>query len=216
MTGAAAGVYLSGFRDVSRRIVPVSGAVLLIISLVLVLPELIVSFGWAAGPVLMFAGVAAIWFIDRFVYPVCPACSATHDHNRCSTRLHGFATPLIVAALLHSVFDGWVMVAGDARESIGSALAAGVLLHKIPESFAYGVILRAALRSRQLALLWALVAQAATVVGAVLSLSLAATLGSAWIGVLLALGGGMFLYLGFHAVHGEWKRRSAAKPVQIS
>ena len=34
-----------------------------------------------------------------------------------------------------------------------------------------------------------------------------ATYGAA--AVLLALGGGTFLYLGFHAVHGEWKRRRA-------
>jgi zinc transporter ZupT len=216
MAGAVAGVYMSSVPDVSRRIVPISGAVLLVISLLLVLPELVERFGLSTGSALMLAGVAAIWATDRFIHPVCPACSHTHDHDACSTRLHGFATPLIIAALLHSVFDGWVMVAGDPRDGIGGALAAGVLVHKIPESFAYGVILRAAMRSRQLALGWALGAQAATIVGALLALSLAPVLGSTWISVLLALGGGMFLYLGFHAVHGEWKRRSAAKPVQIS
>lgn len=207
MAGAVAGVFTSGVPDVSRRVVPLSGAVLLLISLLLVLPELVESFGWQTGPALMLAGVAAIWAIDRFVYPVCPACSHNHDHDACSTRLHGFATPLIVAALLHSLFDGWVLVAGHEREAVGGAIAAGVLIHKIPESFAYGVILRAASRSRGTALAWALGAQAATPIGAVLAALLAPALGSAWIGVLLALGGGMFVYLGFHAVHGEWKRR---------
>jgi zinc transporter ZupT len=77
------------------------------------------------------------------------------------------------------------------------------------------VILRAALRSPQEAMFWALAAQGATVLGALLAVWFAPALGSALVGALLALGGGTFLYLGFHAVHGEWKRRSAAKPVQI-
>ena len=217
MAGAATGVYMSGIPDVSRRIVPVSGAVLLLISLLLVLPELVASFGSGLGSAVMLAGVLIVWAIDRFVYPVCPTCSHTHDHDACSTRLHGFAAPLIVAALLHSIFDGWALAVGYEREVAGvrGVMAAGILLHKLPESLAYGVILRAALKSRQPALFWALAAQAATVVGAVLALSLAGMLGSAWVGALLALGGGTFLYLGFHAVHGEWKRRTAAKPVQI-
>ena len=52
----------------------------------------------------------------------------------------------MIAALLHSVFDGWSIVAGDE----GGVLSTGVLLHKLPESLASGVILRAALRSMNL------------------------------------------------------------------
>jgi zinc transporter ZupT len=208
MSAAAAGVYMSSISDVSRRVIPLSGAVLLLLSLLLVLPELVETFGWPVGPALMLAGVAAIWAIDRFVHPVCPACSHTHDHDACATRLHGFGTPLIIAATLHSVFDGWILIAGQAGSADSvSPLAAGVLLHKIPESLAYGVILRAAVRSRAVALGWAFGAQLGTVAGALLALWFAPVLGSTWIGVLLALGGGMFIYLGFHAVHGEWKRR---------
>ena len=216
MAGAAAGVWMSGIPEISRRIVPVSGAVLLLLSLAWVMPELGEMIGWPLGPALMLAGCAGIFLIDRFVYPVCPACSHTHDHDSCSTRLHGFATPLIFAALIHSIFDGWALAAGHTGEFPGvrSAIAAGVLIHKVPESIAYGVILRAALRHRGMAMLWALVAQAATLLGAVLAVAMAARIGSAWIAVLLALGGGTFLYLGFHAVHGEWKRRVVARAVR--
>lgn len=214
MAGAAAGVYVSSVPDIARRIVPLSGAVLLVISLFFVLPELVESFGPVAGFGLMTAGAMIVWAIDRFVYPVCPACSHTHDHDSCSTRLHGFATPLIIAAVLHSTFDGWALALGEnGTAGLRGAIAAGVLLHKLPESLAYGVILRAALRSRGQAMFWALIAQAATVAGAVLALTLAPKLGSRWIGAMLALGGGTFLYLGFHAVHAEWKRRTAERPV---
>jgi zinc transporter ZupT len=206
---------MSGVPEVSRRIVPVSGAVLLLLSLFWILPELGASFGWSLGPGLMVIGFACLFLIDRFVYPVCPACSHTHDHDACSTRLHGFGTPLITAALIHSIFDGWALAVGLGGDTptIRSAITAGVLIHKLPESIAYGVILRAALRRRSMALVWALIAQGATLVGAVLALAMAPRLGTTWLAALLALGGGTFLYLGFHAVHGEWKRRVVARAV---
>jgi zinc transporter ZupT len=215
MAGAAAGVWLSSVPEVSRRVVPLGGIVLLLLSLLWVMPELAGTFGWELGPTLMLAGFGLVWAIDRFLYPVCPACAHTHDHDACSTRLHGFAMPLIAAALIHSLFDGWTLAAGQ-ELSGGAALTAGVIIHKIPESIAYGVILKAALRSRSQALGWALGAQAATVAGALLAIVVAPVIGSRWMGMLLAIGGGTFLYLGFHAVHGEWKRRTAERAVRVS
>jgi zinc transporter ZupT len=210
MCGAAAGVWISGFPKIARQIVPLGGFVLLLLSVFWILPELGANFGWSFGPALMLAGFSAVWFIDRYVHPVCPACAHTHDHDTCTTRLHGFAGPLITATMIHSVFDGWMLAAdGDGRiAAVKGALVAGVLLHKLPESLAYGVILRAALRSRRYAMMWALLAQAATLIGAVLALAIAPLIGDVWIGLLLAVGGGTFLYLGAHAVHGEWKRRA--------
>jgi zinc transporter ZupT len=211
MAGAAAGVSLTNLPNVARRIVPISGAVLLLLSLIGVLPELVELYGSPTGPLAMLAGISVVWFIDRFVHPVCPTCSHTHDHDHCLTRLHGFATPLIVAAILHSLFDGWALVADHA----GGALTAGILIHKLPESIACGVILRAAVPSRRLAMGWALGVQAATAAGGFSALSASRYVGSAWTGLLLALGGGTFVYLGFHAVHGEWKRRTAERAVRI-
>jgi zinc transporter ZupT len=208
--GSIAGVWITGVREVSRKVVPFSGAVLLVLSLFWVMPELGEMFGWPTGPALMLFGFAVLWIIDRFVHPVCPACSHTHDHDSCSTRLHGFAPPLIAAAVIHTLFDGWTMAA-----SHGEVFAAGVLIHKIPESIAYGVILQSALRSRKQALTWAILVQSFTLAGAWLERVLAPVIGWWWIGVLLAFGGGTFLYLGFHAVHGEWKRRTAQRPVRI-
>src|SRR4051794_28501085 len=99
MCGAAAGVWVSGFPKLARQSVPLGGLVLLLLSLFWVMPELGHSFGWLLGPALMFAGFGGLWFIDRYVHPVCPACAHTHDHDSCATRLHGFAGPLITAAM---------------------------------------------------------------------------------------------------------------------
>jgi zinc transporter ZupT len=122
-----------------------------------------------------------------------------------------------VASLLHSIFDGWVLAAGGGsmNAEAGSALSLGVMIHKIPEAFAFGVILRAAISTKSSAMRWGILTQTATFAGAMLEILAAPYLGGHAIAVLLAVGGGMFLYLGGHAVHGEWKRRTAGE-VRIS
>jgi zinc transporter ZupT len=201
------GVVISGVPEISRKVVPFSGVMLLLVSFLWILPELAEDFGWLAGLALMLVGFVLLWGVDKNVYPVCPSCSHTHDHDSCVTRLHGFAGPLIAATMVHSLFDGWALAA--AHEAGRQGIWAGVLVHKIPECLAFGIILRAAMRSRRNALIAATTVQAATLLGAALESVLAPHIGPFWIHVLLAVAGGTFLYLGFHAVHAEWKRRTA-------
>jgi zinc transporter ZupT len=213
VASAAAGVSIIGIADVARRVVPFSGAVLILISLFWVLPELASIFGWPGGAALLLCGSAVIYIIDRHIYPVCPACSHTHHHDDCTTRLHGFAGPLITAAFIHSMFDGWAVMAGMSGEGelLARAVAIGVAVHRLAEGLAFGVILRAAMKLRAKAYLFAAVTQSAMLLGGLLETTTGEHLGNYWIAALLALGGGMFLYLGFHAVHGDWKRRAAAQ-----
>jgi zinc transporter ZupT len=206
---AAAGVLLNSFRDMARRILPASGLLLMAVALLLVLPELVNAFGWAKGTWLFAGALALVWAVDRFVYPVCPSCAHSHNHDGCSTRLHGFAPPLVIAMLVHNAFDGWMLSLGQGSADPGHALSLGVIAHKIPECFAFGSILAAALRSRRTALSWAVLTQAGTLGGVVLHAAFAGRLSPSWIAALLALGGSVFFYLGFHAVHSEWKRRTA-------
>jgi len=88
-----------------------------------------------------------------------------------------------------------------------------VVLHKIPEGIALGAILRAAVASARGALAWCLLAEGVTLAGGAAGLELAPILGQAWLSYPLAIAGGFFFYLGFHAVHGEWKRRGAIPAV---
>ncbi|MEO8128821.1 MAG: ZIP family metal transporter [Bryobacteraceae bacterium] len=203
------GVWLTSIPDIARRVIPLSGAILVAVSLFWVLPELILEFGFFTGAGLMILGFAVLLIIDRYIYAVCPACSHTHDHDSCRTPLHGFAGPLIAAALLHSFFDGWILAAGNEQGAgpLGPAILLGVALHKLPEGLAFGVIVRAALKSRSRAFLCAGLVQGIMLAGGVSEHAAAPYLGNRWVAVLLAFGGGTFLYLGYHAVHAEWKRR---------
>lgn len=205
---AAAGVALTSLHRLARQMVPFGGGVLIGVGLFWVLPEIASVLSWPAAVTWIAAGVFLIWLLDRFVYPVCPTCSEPHDHDHCAADLHGFAPPLLVAIALHAALDGWsVAAAGGAGSHLSTAFVLAIAIHKIPEGIALGVIARAALHSRWQALGWCALAESATLIGAWLETFLAPHVGAQSLHALLALAGGSFLYLGGHAIHGEWRRR---------
>ncbi len=172
------------------------------------------TLGWSGAFLWLGGGCLLLGLVDRYVYPVCPACSPAHDHDHCSTSLHGFATPLLMASAVHAALDGWNLAAAQDEPSLGLGFFGAIAAHKIPEGLALGVIARAALRSRGSAMLWCGLAQACTLFGAMTEGVLAPYLGPQALHALLALAGGSFLYLGWHAVHGEF-RRSGASPALV-
>lgn len=209
LAGVAVGVYLTGVAKWSSRAVPFSGGVLVGVALFFVMPEMASLFSWPLALAWAAAGFLALWAVDRYVYSVCPTCSHNHDHDHCATRLHGFAGPLLTAAALHSVLDGWTLAASRETHTLGTALLFGIAIHKLPEGIALGVIVRAATQSRVSALVGCSLAEAATLAGAALEIALYPYVGLTWIYGLLALAAGSFLYLGYHAIHAEYRRRGA-------
>lgn len=213
---AAAGV-LTRAGALHRRLIPFSGGVLLGIAGFWVAPELSESFGALAGLALLSGSMLLVWLVDRFVYPLCPSCSPAHDHDHCHTPLHGFAPPLIAAAALHSFFDGWGLALAQqmGRDGIAAGLLTGIAVHKLPEGFSLGVILRAALPSKSRALTWAFLAELPMLLGGWAIAITGPYLQTRWMMAFLALAGASFLYLGYHAIHGDWRRngtRSALLP----
>ena len=207
--GAVFGLSLTGRRGNTRRVVSFSGGLLLGVAVFGLLPELVEEIGWAASGALFVAGYLLLMGVDRNIYPVCPSCSPDHDHGACATVLHGFAAPLIVATALHAFLDGWSIATSQASGTAGLRLAlpSALALHKIPEGIALGAMLRASMRSRLWAFGWCLSTESMTVFGAGAGLAMAPHLGALRLHYPLAVAGGCFLYLGFHAVHGEWRRR---------
>src|SRR5579871_5587720 len=107
--GAAGGAYLPVSHGRARVLVPVSGAILLAVSLFSILPETAGESGWLRAAVLFGCGYAILFVIDRYVHPVCPSCSHNHDHGHCEVELHGFSVPLVIATAIHAFIDGWGM-----------------------------------------------------------------------------------------------------------
>jgi zinc transporter ZupT len=211
LLGAAIGVCLRGAGHSTRVMVPFAGGLLLGISVFGLLPELVAEIGWARGLVLFATGYLLLLGVNHYIFPVCPSCAHDHDHDVCRAALHGFAAPLVAAAVVHSLLDGWSIVTAQwaGPPGVRLSLPVAVVLHKIPEGIALGAILRAAVVSRAAAFAWCLLAEGATLIGGAAGLELAPRLGQAWLSYPLAIAGGFFFYLGFHAVHGDWKRRGA-------
>jgi len=207
---AACGVWMTSVGALSRRLVPFGGGVLVGVAVFWVLPEMAEYLHWSGALAWIGAGFAILWIVDKYIYQVCPACSHSHTHEHCATRLHGFALPLLAAAALHSTFDGWSIAMSQGPAAIGSAFTWGIAVHKIPEGIALGVIARAALASRAAAIAWCGAAQGATLTGAALESVFASHLQVHTLHALLALAGGVFFYLGGHAVHGELQRSGPA------
>jgi len=212
VAGAALGVWLTGLRERARLVVPLSAGVLLGVALFGLLPELAEQTGWLASGALFVAGYGLLIAINRYAYPVCPTCAHNHDHDACSTELHGFAGPLIAAAAVHSLLDGWSVATVQSAAPLGLRVAVplAVALHKLPEGMALGGILRAAVPGRGTAMFWCVVAEGSTLAGGVAGLLAASHLGTRWTMYPLGLTAGWLAYLGYHAVHEEWKRRGPA------
>ncbi|HMC58687.1 MAG TPA: ZIP family metal transporter [Candidatus Solibacter sp.] len=212
LAGAALGLWLTGLRRRARAVVPFSAGVLMGVALFGLLPELAVELSWPVSLLLFAAGYGLLLGVNRFVYQVCPTCAHDHDHNACSQELHGFAGPLIAAAAIHSFLDGWSIATVQRVVPLGLRVAVplAIALHKAPEGIALGGILRAAVKRRATALGWATLAEGATLAGGALGLALAPRLGTGWITYPLGIAAGWIFYLGYHAVHEEWKRNGAA------
>ncbi len=212
VAGVLAGVSLSAIHSISRALVAFSGGVLVGVATFWVLPELAGYFGWPGAVLWVVGGFAALGIVDKKIYPVCPSCSHTHDHDACSTRLHGFAGPILTAAAFHSFLDGWILAASTAESTawLASGVLLGIAAHKLPEGLALGVIVRASVRYNRSAIWTSIGVEALTVAGAAAALLLAPRLGTVWAHALLALAAGSFLYLGYHAVHSEYRRGGMA------
>ncbi len=180
------------------------------VALFWLVPEIAAELSWPGALAWTLGGAAGLALIDRFVYPVCPACSHSHQHDICETRLHGFAVPLLAAAAVHSVLDGWIAASAPKAVAIAPALLLAVGFHKAPEGLALGVIARASLASPVAAFAWGAASQAGVLAGAAMQAVAAPRLPEVCWYPLLALAAGSFLYLGGHAVHGELRRSGPA------
>ncbi len=200
-------LWLERLPQATRVAIPLSGGLLLGVSLFGLLPELARDIGWLRSVPVFAAGYFLLFLLDRYLFSVCPSCSHGHNHSDCPGALPGFTLPLVLAAAAHAFLDGWGLAGArhGSTAAVEVAFPVAVMLHKMPEGMALGAILLASTKSRSAAFGWTLLAESATLAGGFASLQLAASLGSQWTNYPLAVAGGCFLYLGSHAIHGRWK-----------
>lgn len=174
---AAGSVWFSSGTQV-RRLLPWSAGLLLGVSVFWILPEIAQDRGWlvALGGVLPL--VLLLAWIDRYAYPICPFCLGNLDSpqtghpHRFARRAVRIGWPLLVVGCIHVFLDGWAI--GLPRTSAASAatmaLSYGVMVHKLPESVALGIVAARLTRNRGQALAIVGLIQISMLAGSVFSL----------------------------------------------
>jgi zinc transporter ZupT len=131
-----------------RRVLPWTAGVLLGVSVFWILPEIAEDRGWAVTLALVVPFVLVLALIDRYAYPICPFCLENlHAQQTCHShpfarRVVAIGWPLLIVGCIHCFLDGWAigLARAGATTSATNALSYGVIVHKLPESAAIGIV----------------------------------------------------------------------------
>lgn len=159
--------------------------VMLTISFVNLIPEAGRLYGDAW--LLVFIGFLALYVLQHIVmFHPC------HD-DACTPHLGVFS---VVGLSLHSILDGIVIAIGfEAGSPLGYLTTLAVLLHKIPDGITITGILLHAKVSRARTLAVSAAVALCTPLGAALAFNRLQDIPHSYLGILLALVGGSFIYL---------------------
>lgn len=199
IAGVLAGVILGQSRWVSSQLAAAGGGLLFGIALFWLLPEIAETSGWRVGLLLTLAACGLIAGVDAMLM-----------HAGHSPRT-GAIAPLFIATGVHCFLDGWSVRALGGHPMTDIAVAVGLALHKAPEGIALGWAARRAVDRPVRALLAGAAIELVTAVAAYIeprvNASGISTLGRWWEAGVLAIISGSFLYLGFHVVVPERRKR---------
>lgn len=191
------GVFALRFRDRLHLILGFSAGAVIGVALFDLLPESMSLADGHYGPAMLSLFIAAGFFayliIDRLIL-LHPHTHHDHEHSHQGAPSTGGAFGALTLAA-HSLLDGVAIGAGfQASPAVGTIVAAAVVTHDFSDGInTVAFILRGGGKVRQ-ALPWLLVDATAPVLGAASTLLFRIPQPS--IGLVLAVFGGCFLYLG--------------------
>ena len=191
------GLFGMGRKRASHRVlcglVSLAAGALLAVTAVHIVPETVEMIGWIPGVATVLVGTLVFAGIGKYVYFVCPACAASAtEHESGYVRL---GLLLIIAMGIHSTVDGLAISAGsEVMSSIGVVILFAVSYHKVPEGLALVSVARLAGYGRGKALAITILVELTTALGAFLGLAFLHHVSGFWIGAILGLVAGSFLY----------------------
>lgn len=176
-------------KKISVHAVPFAAGVLLAVSLLDILPEAInKTSAEIILPIVLLVMIAA-FFLEQFFFHL-------HHHEE-KVRTLSASIPLVVFGdSIHNLIDGVVIAASFlVQPTLGMVVALATFLHEIPHEMGdFGLMLAAGWKRQQIIMVNILSALA-TYLGAILVLIFSATF-EARLSLLLAVAGGLFLYIG--------------------
>jgi zinc transporter ZupT len=188
------------------RLISLAAGTLLGVTIFIIIPECYEAIPLWQLAVALASGYAIFFLVSKYVFHVCPACSASHFDEATTHRFSEIATAMVIALGLHSTLDGLALALGKESTLLGgidASLLLAICIHKVPEGLALGALLLASGLTRFKALCWVAAVEASTLVGGALGLWVMPHVSGLWMDLVLAHVGGGFLFLAFHAVFGE-------------
>lgn len=203
---ATLGAFLSvSFKKVSHRwlclLISFAAGGLLAVALLDIFPETFSIVGFVPGILSILSGYLLFWALTKFVFHVCPACSATHTE----VNFKAMTVAMIVALAVHSFMDGLAIYSGSVMGSkIGLLILLAVAYHKLPEGMALALVARGSGIGRVKAFSIAFFLEAfTTLAGGLVGVFFLVPESSQWIGCILGHVGGGFVFLVLHALLSE-------------
>ena len=192
-------------------LVSFAAGALLSVTITHIVPESADLAGGVRAGAGLLVGLALFSLLGKYIYFVCPACSATaSDEDKGFLRL---GVLLIAALSIHSTMDGLAIAAGSQHEALritGYLILLAVSYHKVPEGLALASVARLAGLGRLKSLGITLLVELTTALGALIGVLAVGHATGMWLGIVLGFVGGSFLYIvGFAVIkemfeHEQW------------
>ena len=212
VAGAALGVNLGKtLRARLELLVHVATGALLGITAFDILPEAKSLLSWPAFLGASLGGYALLWVVGRFVFYACPSCAIAHLDESSALIRRGSLALLCIALGIHCLMDGVAIATGGAlsvRAETGAL--AGVVVHKLPEGLALGLVLIGGRYSRSCSIGIASAVEGITIIGTLSGVFITRVSGHLAVGLVFAIVGGSFVYLVLNALGG-----ALAHPAQM-
>ena len=171
-----------------------AAGVLLTIALIHLIPESVELTNNTSNALLVVLG-AFITFYLLEASIIFHSGSAIHFSDTCEREAHNKEQVIFSGLFLHSLIDGFIIAAGfEVSLELGLFAAAGVILHELPEGVTSFALMMRSMQSRT-ALILSVAVALATPVGTAIALGPLNGLSEAWLGVMMAVAGGSFLYV---------------------
>jgi len=141
----------------------------------------------------VFAGFLVFYLLENFM--VLHSGSEIHFQEKHNPQ-HTKGMVMFSGLFFHSLIDGIIIGVGFELDStVGLFTSLGVILHELPEGVTTFSLLVSTIK-RKTAIIMSVAVALATPLGAVIALSFIGSLSQSTVGILLAMAGGSFLYVG--------------------
>lgn len=184
---------------------------LLGVSLFHILPESAGSLNILSILISAGSGYLLFHLISRYVFHVCPACSASHFEEQTSESFKNIAILLTIGLSVHSTMDGVAIAIGkEMHAHHDHSIFFSIMIHKFPEGLTLCALLLKSGYSKLRALITTVILESSTLLGWFLGEYLLTNESAHhWIDLAMLHISGGFVYLALHAVINEAKKHSS-------